>query len=68
MFIRTEILAFLETRSNNMQKNNSKSLTQFYDQLVTEFNEDTGVMWCYMNPYPRPCFTSQLLQCCISPA
>jgi DSF synthase len=44
-----------------MQKNNSKSLTQFYDQLVTEFNEDTGVMWCYMNPYPRPCFTSQLL-------
>ena len=44
-----------------MQKNNSKPLTQFYDQLITEFNEDTGVMWCYMNPCPRPCFTPQLL-------
>jgi len=44
-----------------MQNNKYKSLTQFYDQLVTEFNEETGVMWCYMNPYPRPCFTLQLL-------
>jgi len=44
-----------------MQKNNSKSLTQFYDQLITDFDEEIGVMWCYMNPYPRPCFTSQLL-------
>ena len=42
--------------------NANKKLAQFYDQLVTEFNEDTGVMWCYMNPYPRPCFTSQLLE------
>jgi DSF synthase len=44
-----------------MQKNNSKSLTQFYDQLITDFDEEIGVMWCYMNPYPRPCFTPQLL-------
>jgi DSF synthase len=44
-----------------MQKNNHTSLAQFYDQLVTEFTEETGVMWCYMNPYPRPCFTPQLL-------
>ena len=44
-----------------MQKNNSKSLTQFYDQLVTDFDEEIGVMWCYMNPCPRPCFTPQLL-------
>jgi DSF synthase len=44
-----------------MQNNICNSLTQFYDQLVTEFNEETGVMWCYMNPYPRPCFTPQLL-------
>jgi len=44
-----------------MQNNNHKSLTQFYDQLVTEFNEETGVMWCYANPSPRPCFTPQLL-------
>ena len=46
-----------------MQNNNNyKSLTQFYDQLVTEFDEETGVMWCYMNPYPRPCFNTQLLK------
>lgn len=44
-----------------MHNNNYRSLTQFYDQLVTEFNEETGVMYCYMNPYPRPCFTPQLL-------
>ena len=44
-----------------MQNNNYRSLTQFYDQLVTEFNDETGVMWCYMNPYPRPCFTPQIL-------
>ena len=45
-----------------MQNYNSKLLTQFYDQLVTEFNEETGVMWCYANPSPRPCFTPQLLE------
>ena len=44
-----------------MQKTSSNSLTQFYDQLVTDFNEELGVMWCYMNPHPRPCFTPQLL-------
>ena len=45
-----------------MRNNNFKSLTQFYDQLITEFNEETGVMWCYANPSPRPCFTPQLLE------
>lgn len=44
-----------------MQKTSNNSLTQFYDQLVTDFNEELGVMWCYMNPHPRPCFTPQLL-------
>lgn len=44
-----------------METNANSSLAHFYDQLVTEFNKDTGIMWCYMNPYPRPCFTSQLL-------
>jgi DSF synthase len=45
-----------------MDKNNKSVLTQFYDQLVTEFNQESGVMWCYMNPHPRPCFTPQLLR------
>ncbi len=45
-----------------MRNNNNNPLTQFYDQLVTEYNEETGVMWCYANPSPRPCFTPQLLE------
>ena len=44
-----------------MHNNNSTSLVQFYDQLITEFKEEQGVMWCYANPSPRPCFTPQLL-------
>ncbi|MGB5539334.1 MAG: crotonase/enoyl-CoA hydratase family protein, partial [Gammaproteobacteria bacterium] len=44
-----------------MDNNNSSVLTQFYDQLVTDFDQESGVMWCYMNPHPRPCFTPQLL-------
>lgn len=44
-----------------MQNNNQSSLAQFYDQLVTEYIEETRVMWCYANPSPRPCFTPQLL-------
>jgi len=44
-----------------VQKTSTNSLTQFYDQLITDFNEELGIMWCYMNPFPRPCFTPQLL-------
>lgn len=43
-----------------MQVNN-QSLKQFYEYLVTKFDEDAGVMWCYANPSPRPCFTTELL-------
>jgi DSF synthase len=45
-----------------MQTNSRKTLAHFYDQLVSEFNEETGIMWCYANPSPRPCFTPQLLE------
>jgi DSF synthase len=44
-----------------MKNNNHNALVQFYDQLITDHKEDTGVMWCYANPSPRPCFTPQLL-------
>lgn len=44
-----------------MQKHNHRTLRQFYDQLVTEFNEEEGVMWCFMNPHPRPCFNENIL-------
>jgi len=45
-----------------MQKSSDNVVSHFYDQLITDFNKDLGIMWCYMNPYPRPCFTPQLLQ------
>ncbi len=44
-----------------MQQNDNQSLSQFYDYLVTQFDTESGVMWCYVNPSPRPCFTSELL-------
>ena len=44
-----------------MDNNNNATLTQFYDQLVTDFDQENGVMWCYANPSPRPCFTPELL-------
>jgi len=44
-----------------MYNKSSTSLAQFYDQLITDFKEEQGVMWCYANPSPRPCFTPQLL-------
>ncbi len=45
-----------------MDNNNNSVLTQFYDQLVTDFDQESGVMWCYANPSPRPCFTPELLK------
>jgi DSF synthase len=42
-------------------QNDNQLLKQFYDYLVTDFDNDTGVMWCYANPSPRPCFTQELL-------
>ncbi len=45
-----------------MENYSISSLTQFYKQLVTNFDEESRVMWCYANPSPRPCFTPQLLQ------
>lgn len=44
-----------------MDNNKNSALSQFYDQLITEYDQDGGVMWCYANPSPRPCFTPQLL-------
>ena len=43
-----------------MQSDN-QLLRHYYDYLVTEFDEEAGVMWCYANPSPRPCFTPELL-------
>jgi DSF synthase len=42
-------------------ENNEIKTRQFYSQLITNFNKDDGVMWCFADPAPRPCFTPQLL-------
>ena len=41
---------------------NAQSLSQFYDQLSTEFDRDKHILWCYLKPQPRPCFTPGLLE------
>jgi DSF synthase len=44
-----------------MQHTDIQQLERYYGYLVTEFDPDAGVMWCYANPSPRPCFTPELL-------
>ncbi len=44
-----------------MTENNEIKPRQFYSQLITNFDKDDGVMWCFADPAPRPCFTPQLL-------
>ena len=33
-----------------------------YQQLITKFEPEYGIMWYYMDPKPRPCFTMELLK------
>ena len=42
--------------------NNKQGFGQKYDQLVTNFDAERKIMWCYMNPHPRPCFNPLLLK------
>jgi DSF synthase len=42
-------------------ENNDTKPRQFYNQLHTDFDKEEGVMWCFADPTPRPCFTPQLL-------
>jgi DSF synthase len=34
---------------------------QNYKQMITRYNREDKVLWHYMNPSPRPCFTLDLL-------
>lgn len=45
-----------------MPDNNDTRPRQFYNQLITDFDEKDGAMWCFADPSPRPCFTTQLLE------
>jgi DSF synthase len=42
--------------------NNKQGFGQSYEQLVTKFDAERKIMWCYMNPHPRPCFNPLLLK------
>ncbi len=35
-----------------------------FEQVRTRFDEEYGVMWSFMRPEPRPCFTRKLLEEC----
>ena len=35
-----------------------------FEQIRTRFDEEFGVMWSFMRPEPRPCFTHTLLEEC----
>src|SRR5262245_20007262 len=32
-----------------------------YEQLQTRVSEDERAVWCFLNPAPRPCFTTKML-------
>lgn len=39
----------------------SDLLSGFFEQASTRFDEEHGIMWLYMEPRPRACFTPELL-------
>jgi DSF synthase len=45
-----------------MKQTEIRYLNEHYRYLISEFDADAGVMWCYANPAPRPCFTPELLE------
>jgi DSF synthase len=38
-----------------------ETMNPSYKQLVTRYDKNNGVMWCFFDPMPRPCFTPTLL-------
>ena len=40
---------------------NNDMSAQSYHQLRVQVEPEYGIVWLYMNPYPRPCFNSGLL-------
>ena len=36
--------------------------TLVYKQVNTRFEAESGVLWCFMDPKPRPCFNPELLE------
>jgi DSF synthase len=40
----------------------SQATTEYFNQLITRFDSDYGVMWYYMNPKPRPCMTLGMVE------
>ncbi len=40
----------------------SDSRTTLYDQVITRFDPDSGTLWYYMNPKPRPCMMQEMVR------
>jgi DSF synthase len=40
----------------------SQATSEYFNQLITRFDSDFGIMWYYMNPKPRPCMTLGMVE------
>jgi DSF synthase len=38
-----------------------ETMNPSYKQLMTRYDKNYGIMWCFFDPIPRPCFTPSLL-------
>ncbi|MDE2089736.1 MAG: hypothetical protein KGJ12_06930, partial [Gammaproteobacteria bacterium] len=37
-------------------------VTERYNHIITRFDPEFGIVWCYWNPQPRACFTPELIR------
>lgn len=42
--------------------NNSEDTAKTYSQFSTRYEPDTSAIWCWMQPEPRPCLNSALIE------
>lgn len=47
--------------SQQTRNKKEKSITTEYSQFTTRYDSETCTIWCWMNPIPRPCINSRLV-------
>lgn len=47
---------------NTISNTNTAPYQQFYEQLITKYEPENKMMWCLMDPKPRPCFNPEILE------
>ena len=50
----------IEQHPNGNDKNNNRSQAE-YTQFSTRYDPETGTIWCWMQPEPRPCLNTTLI-------